>query len=383
MESNVAVFFGGQSCEHDISILTGIQVLHNLDPSHNIYPIYIHSGGIWYTGRRLWDISSYADFDPKRLKLKKVCVLPYDTRLFELRGRRLKPICEIDCAVLAMHGVNGEDGSLAGLLQLSGIPQTSTNVLGGALGMDKIAMKVFFEGLGLKVLPYTYFERRQYMYEQEKTLQSIEEALGYPVIVKPSMLGSSIGIKVCSSRQELIEGIETAIRFDRRVLVERAEEEFIEINCAAFKTCGAIRATECERPISWRHFLSFEDKYLGGEKGMASAGREFPADIDEEISDRIKEITKKIYRSLNLKGVVRADFIVSDDIYINEINTIPGSLSFYLWEHEGITFTKLLDMMIKEAREDHRDFKKCAYSFKSPALSLWSGGQKSPKLKKN
>ena len=145
--------------------------------------------------------------------------------------------------------------------------------------------------------------------------------------------------------------------------------------------CGAIRATECERPISWRHFLSFEDKYSAAKRAW-QRGQEFPQTLTRDIRQD-KGDHQKIYRSLNLKGVVRADFIVSDDIYINEINTIPGSLSFYLWEHEGITFTKLLDMMIKEAREDHRDFKKCAYSFKSPALSLWSGGQKSPKLTKN
>lgn len=382
MERNIAVFFGGQSCEHDISILTGIQVLHNLDASYNVYPVYIHDDGVWYTGKRLWDIGSYSGFDPKKLKLKKVCMLPYDNRLYEVKGKRLKLICETDCAVLAMHGLNGEDGSLAGLLQLSGIPQTSPAVLGGALGMDKIAMKVFFQGMGLKVLPYTWFERRQYMYEQDKVLQKVEDELGYPVIVKPSMLGSSIGINVCKNRGKLISGIETAIRFDRRVLVERAEQEFIEINCAAFKSCGSVRTTECERPISWKSFLSFEEKYLGGEKGWASAGREFPANIDAEISGRIKEITKEIYRALNLKGVIRADFIVSDDIYINEINTIPGSLSFYLWEHDGITFTRLLNMMIREAMEDQRDFKKCAYSFRSPALSVWSGSPKSPKFKK-
>lgn len=383
MESNIAVFFGGKSCEHDISVLTGIQVLNNLDQSYNVYPIYIHSDGQWFTGGGLLDIGSYLDFDPKRLRLKKVCVLPYENALYEVKGKRLKFICEIDCAVLAMHGLNGEDGSLAGLLQLCGIPQTSPNVLGGALGMDKIAMKVFFEGLGLRVLPYVWFERRRYMFEQEQTLNMTEEELGYPVIVKPSMLGSSIGINVCRDRGQLIDGIETAIRFDRRVLVERAEEDFIEINCSAFKSSGVIMATECERPVNWKSFLSFEDKYLSGEKGMASIDREFPANIDRDISDKIKDITKKIYQSLSLKGVVRADFIISDDIYINEINTIPGSLSFYLWEHEGITFSKLLNLMIREAKEDLRDFRKCSYSFGSQALRFHSKGTKAPKLKKD
>jgi D-alanine-D-alanine ligase len=368
MKQNIALFFGGVSCEHDISIITGIQVLNNLDEKYEVYPVYIHGDGVWYSGQKLKDIRIFDNFETYKNSLKKVCILPYSRNLYAHKKNKLRFLCTLDAAVLAMHGLNGEDGSIAGLMQLAGIPQTSCSVLGGSMGMDKIAMKIFFEGLKLNVLPYMYIDRREYMFDSLSTLRKIEETLSYPIIIKPSMLGSSIGINICNSRAELISGIEVAMRFDRRILFERAEKNFTEINCSAFKINGVIRTTECERPVSWTDYLKFEDKYLSGGKGMAGTNRIFPADIDKKTSDEIKETVIKIYRSLNLKGVIRADFIISDAVYINEINTIPGSLSYYLWEYEGIKFKNLLDIMIKEASEDIRDLNKCTLSFKSDVL---------------
>lgn len=376
MKSNIAVFFGGVSCEHDISIISGLQVINNIGSGYNVYPVYIHTDSIWYTGNILKDIEVYKDIDSIKNKLHKVCILPYCNGLYLHKKNKISLLCKIDCAIIAMHGLNGEDGSIAGLMQLSGIPYSCASVLGSSFGMDKIAMKIFFEGLGLKVIPYTYINRREYMYESLSTLLKIEEKLGYPIIVKPSMLGSSIGISKCIDRQELGEAIEVAMRFDRRILFERAEEKFTEINCSALKYNNVIRVTECEKPVNWKDYLKFEDKYLNDLKGMAGLKKVFPADIDKEISDKIKDITKKIYYSLNLKGVIRADFIVSDDIYINEINTIPGSLSYYLWDYEGISFEKLIDILIKEAQEDLRDLNKCTYSFKSDVLIQGTGKHK-------
>lgn len=370
MKNNIAVFFGGVSCEHDISILTGVQVLNNISDNYNVFPIYIHSDGIWYTGDILKDLSTYNNFENLKNGISKVCLLPYCRDLFKYKKNKIKPLCTLDTAVLAMHGLNGEDGSLAGLLQLCGIPQTGCAVLGSSLGMDKIATKIFLQGLGLKVLPYTYINRKDYMYQSLATLLKIEEEIGYPMIVKPSMLGSSIGISKCTCKKELTEAIETAMRFDRRILIERAETDFIEINCSALKCNNVIMTTQCERPVNWQEFLKFEDKYLNGDKGMADIKRIFPADIDKEKSDKIREMVTKIYECLNLKGIIRADFIVSDDIYINEINTIPGSLSYYLWDYEGINFEKLIDIIIREAGDDLRDLNKCTFSFKSDVLKF-------------
>lgn len=379
MKQNIAVFFGGVSCEHDISVITGIQVLNNLNVNYWVYPIYIHTDGIWYTGEKLKDLSVYANFKEYEKNLKRVCLLPYSKNLYCCKKNKLFSLCEIDAAVIAMHGLNGEDGSLAGLLQLCGVPQTACSVLGSSLGMDKIAMKIFFEGLNLKVLPYTFIERREYMYESMPTIKKIEDSIGYPLIVKPSMLGSSIGINICNDRDGLIAALEVAMRFDRRILFEKAVKDFTEINCSALKINNVIKTTECEKPVTWQEYLKFEDKYINDSKGMAGIKRIFPADIEKETSDKIKDVVSKIYHSLNLKGVIRADFILAEnEVYINEINTVPGSLSFYLWEYENIKFDKLLDILIKEAKDDTRDFNKCTFSFKSCVLEKTASEGKMP-----
>ena len=368
MKNNIALFFGGVSCEHDISILTGLQIWNNTSEKFDVFPIYIHNDGIWYFGKQLKNIDIYNNFEKYKSKLKQVCFLPYSQNLYYHKKNKIIPICKIDTAIIALHGLNGEDGSIAGLLQLSNIPQTACSLLGSSIGMDKIAMKIFFEGLSLKILPYTYITRKEYMFESLPTLLKIEKNIGYPVFVKPSMLGSSIGINKCNNRKELIEAIEIAIRFDRRILFEKAVDNFKEINCSAIKCNNVIKTSECEQPISWQNYLKFEDKYLNDTKSMAGVKRKFPADIDKKTSEKIKSIVKKVYSSLNLKGVIRVDFIISDDIYINEINTIPGSLSYYLWDYEGIKFNKLIDILISEAKEDLRDFNKCTFSFKSDVL---------------
>lgn len=368
---NIAVIFGGVSCEHDISVISGIQVINNFPKEHNLIPIYIHNDGIWYTGEALKNINSYKDFDNIKKRVKTVVLLSGGSALYSLKKNKLKYICQLDGAVLALHGLNGEDGSVQGLMQLCNIPQTSCGIAGSGIGMDKILSKIFFAGLGLDILPYTYITRKQYMFAPLDTLLKIEKELEYPVIVKPCMLGSSIGISKCASRGELAEAIEVAMRFDSRIIIEKAADDFIEINCSALKINGEIKTSECEKPVNWRDFLKFEDKYCGGSKGMADAKRIFPANIEKNVSDKIKEITALIYEKLDLKGVIRADYIVADKIYINEINTIPGSLCYYLWDYQGINFAKLIDIIINEASAKFREFNKCTFSFKSNVLNYY------------
>lgn len=367
---NIAVIFGGVSCEHDISIITALQIIKNIGEGYSVYPVYIHSDGLWYCGDALKNINTYKDFGRFSKKLPRAAILPCDNGLYYIKKNKLIFVCKIDAALLALHGLNGEDGSVAGLLQLAGIPQTACDIAGSAIGMDKIASKLIFKGLGLNVLPFTYIRRKDYMTAPLNTILNVENEIGYPVMVKPCMLGSSIGINKCACRAELAEAIEVAMRFDGRLIFEMAADDFTEINCSALKINGEIKTTECERPANWRNFLKFEDKYISGAKGMAGAQRVFPADIDKELSRKIKKITREIYAALNLKGIIRADFIVADKIYINEINTIPGSLSFYLWAHEGIKFGKLIDIIIDEARREHREYWKNTFSFKSGIIEL-------------
>lgn len=369
MKKNIAVFFGGVSCEHDISIITGVQAVNAIWDIYNVIPVFIDEQGAWYSGEKLRDISIYKDFPKEHKGINRVFLLNGSQTLFLLhKGKKAKPLYKIDAAVLAMHGLNGEDGSLYGLLQMNSIPVTSSGILGSAIGMDKISSKVFFNALGLNTIPYCHITRNEYMHSVSRTISYIENQIGYPVMVKPAMLGSSIGIAKCKNRAELLDGLEIAIRFDRRIICERAEENFIEINCSALKKDSGVMVSDCEQPVNWTEFLKFEDKYTESGKGMASIKRIFPAEIDIETEKEIKAAVKKIYQTLDLKGVIRADFIISDKVYINEINTIPGSLSYYLWENKDITASKLLKIMIEEAIEDFNDLMKCAFSFRSSVL---------------
>lgn len=376
---NIAVLFGGVSCEHDISIITALQILNNIK-GHNVYPVYIHTDGLWYCGNQLKDINIYKNFDGSKKGLNSAVILPCGKSLYFRKKNKLKEICRLDAAIIAMHGLNGEDGSIAGLLQLAGIPQTACGIAASGIGMDKIASKIFFKGLGLDILPYTYINRKDYMFAPLDTMLGIEKEIEYPVMVKPCMLGSSIGINKCENRQQLAEAIETAMRFDSRIIFEKAVSDFTEINCSALKVNDEIRVTECEKPVNWKNYLKFEDKYIGT-KGMAGIQRVFPADIDAALSQKIKQITAKIYSGLNLKGIIRADFIISNKIYINEINTVPGSLSYYLWDYEGIKFSELIDIIINEACRDFREFNKSTYSFKSNIFNIY--GSKGAKGVKN
>jgi len=366
MKKNIALFFGGVSCEHDISVITATQVNAAMPKSYDVYPVYIHTNGLLYHGNPVTDINFHKNPDISQKGIIEVCLIAGCKTLYKKVKNKLKPICGVDCAVLATHGGSGEDGSLQGYLKMCGIPFSSADVLGSSAGMDKIALKAFFKGMGLKVLPSLYFTKRDYIFNPAAFILRIERELGYPVIVKPSTLGSSIGISVCKNKEELDRAIDNALLFDRRILIERAEQNFIEINCSAMRIKGGIQTSECEQPVKWKDFLKFEDKYMSG--SMSDIKRIFPAEIDKETSDKIKNITKEIYKTLNLKGVIRADFIVSDDVYINEINTIPGSLSYYLWETEDLPFNMLIDNLIDDALRDFDEAKKLKTVFHSSVL---------------
>ena len=338
----VGIIFGGVTCEHDVSVVTGVQLAENIDKNkYEVFPIYIHTDGEWYVGKELLDIGIYKMFDEKKASLKKGVILPNKPEVMiegsGLLGRTT--YVTLDVAIPCMHGMNGEDGTLQGLLELSGIPYTSSGVLGASIGMDKIIMKNIFEANGLPVLPYVYFLRDEWNENQDNIISKIENKIEYPLFVKPSNLGSSIGISKAKDRDELMTAIEIAASYDERIIVEKAVEDIIEVNCSGLGRANDIRVSVCERPISWHEFLTFEEKYLGdakggkiggktsgglkGSKGMESMGRKVPADIPDEQTALIKDYTKKAFKILNAKGVVRIDFIIDNaegKVYKNEIN---------------------------------------------------------------
>ena len=405
MSLKVAVIYGSRTCEHDVSIVSALQAMDNLDKNeYEIVPVYIARDGQWYTGRLLRNITFYSAFKPE-LVTHVAPVMSEDGKLTLMPVTSIAPhgfkgmvkvlmsnmnlgedtVEKCDVVLPVMHGMNGEDGTLQGLLELFNVPYTSTGVLGSALGMDKIAMKQFFRGCGLPVVDGMWFARSEWNKNREEVLNRVESSCPYPVYVKPANLGSSIGISRATDRQSLIKAIETAVEYDRRILVERGIEKPVEINCSALRIKGEVRASLCEMPASWEEFLTFDDKYLRGSKsgkgqGMESLARKVPAPISDELTQRIQQMTTQVYNAMDCKGVVRIDYMLDGDgLYINEINIIPGSLAFYLWEPLGISFKEMLDCMIEDAFTAYAEKNRSVFSYDSSILRSVQGGLKGAK----
>ena len=330
---SVAVLFGGKSVEHDISILSGVMVLNSIDKTKfNPIPVYIDKTGEWFSGEKLFDLDEYKKLETK--KLKNVCIVQGQNALYYVKNKKLKKIDNIFCAVNCLHGERGEDGCLAGLLKMSNIPLTSSDVLPSAISMDKSFTKIALKGLGVPTLKSITVKSIK---EVEKVLKTFE----FPLIVKPSLLGSSIGITKATDKESLLVGINTALKYGDSAIIEPFLSDFTEINCAVYRDeNGIINISECERPIARDKILSFGDKYQDGK-------REFPAKIDGHIAIKIKNVSKKVYEGLNFDGVIRIDFfIVNNKIYVNEINSVPGSLSYYLFYDTMKGFSKMLTSLI-------------------------------------
>ncbi|GHU98284.1 D-alanine--D-alanine ligase [Clostridia bacterium] len=391
MKKNLVIFFGGRSCEHEISIITAQQAIANIDRGkYEIFPVYIAPDGVWRHGRGYDRLQSFASGAVP--KGAEVLLTPGSPVLYRrAKPGRIKPVICIHAALLCMHGLNGEDGALQGLLELSGVPYTSCNVQASGACMDKIVSKFLFKGLGLPVTEFAWFTAGEFERGPEACLDRAEKAAGYPCIVKPANLGSSIGISVCPDRSALRAAVATAAAFDRRVLVERGLTDFFELNCSALGIENDVKISECERPAAWHEFLTFEDKYMSGGKGDRSGGqngkenaagggkigmhglkRELPARIEPAVRDAVREATERVFRTLNAKGVVRVDFLVdkkTGTVYINEVNTIPGSLSFYFWEREGVEFPQLIDRLVYFAGCEHGLKAGLQYAYKTDVVS--------------
>lgn len=396
MKKKLAVIFGGRAAEHDVSIVTGIQLIENADKSkYEIIPVYITREGEWYTGEKLKSIEFIKKFDRNDKSITAaylspvpgigglVCMGP-SGGLFA----KAQKVIEVDVVIPAMHGLNGEDGTLQGLLELSDIPYASAGVLGSSAGMDKILMKSTFKGADIPVIESDYFTRDEWTKNQSEILSVLEKSLPYPMFVKPANLGSSIGISRANDREGLIKAIDIAGEYDRRIIVERAVTSIMEINCSCMGYGDAIAASVCEQPVSWKEFLTFDEKYLRSDssKGMQSLARKIPAPISKERTEEIQALSVKIFKLLDCKGVVRIDYIIDtaqDKLYANEINTIPGSFAFYLWEPLGVTFSALIDTLVNDAIKANQDKRKSTFAFDSDILKKVNiGGTKGSKSTK-
>ncbi len=393
-KKQLGVIFGSRSCEREVSIISALQMMRHADPEkYDVIPVYIDEHGSWYTGEKLKDIRTYQPFRPDQEGITKVFpdMTPGSGALLALeKGKgllgktQLKAVARADVFVLVMHGMNGEDGTVQGLLELANVPYTSCGVGASAVGMDKILMKQFFRGGNLPVLPSEWYTRSAFEKDPDTVMNGIEEKLGYPVYTKPANLGSSIGVERSENREELREHLALAFEFDRRVLVEKGLNKPIELNCSVLGYDDEVEASPIEMPISGEDFLTFGEKYLasGGSKGMASLHRVLPAPIEEPLRDRIQELRRTIFRMMDCKGVVRIDYMYDREgggLYITEINTIPGSLSFYLWESAGTPYRKLIDRLVALAEKANRDRNQTSYAYTSDILKGAVAGAKGAK----
>ena len=369
---SVLLMYGGKSCEHDISVITGKQAAANI--KKDFHEVFVSKEGKWLLADEMKNISDFSNAK-KISRLPQVILVAGEKKLFKLKGKKLLPFCEVDAALLCFHGENGEDGCVQGLLEMCEIPYTSCGVTSSALCMDKISAKAMLKGFDFPVVEGISLEKSFFEQNFRQCESEIRQKLGYPVIVKPSKLGSSIGISVCEDGNYFADAMKLALGFDDRVLVEKALTNFCDINVSVLKKNGEIFVSQAEKPASLKNFLTFDEKYLEGGKGMSGLKREFP--FENEKTEAIKDIAKKVYSSLNCFGVVRIDFLIDFDsgkIFVNEINTIPGSLSFYLWK-DVFGFGRLIDVLLDEAKKRTAEKQKLLRRFESSVLNGASGGK--------
>lgn len=389
MRTKVAVLFGGKSVEHEVSVISGIQAFCALDrEKYDPIPLYISKDNCFYTGAHMGQIESYRDLKQCLAQATRVLPVPGANGVDLIRFPQKKfgnPVVDtFEVAVPVVHGTNVEDGTLMGFLEMLGVPYTGCDVTSSALGMDKFAMKAVLQQAGIPVLPALCFTGRETATDIQSVMDRIENEIGYPVIVKPINLGSSVGITKASNRDKLAQALDTACGYAARILVEHAIEPLHEINCAVLGDIDHAVPSVCEEPLTGDEILSYTDKYVSGGKdggakssGMSSLKRRMPADISPEMTQTVQQMAVQTFRALDCCGVSRVDLlhdVTNGKLYVNEINTIPGSLAFYLFEAAGIPFAELLDKMIQLAFKRQRNRRTLTFSYDTNLLSQVSFG---------
>ena len=399
MRIKVGVIFGGETVEHEVSIISAIQAMNKINQEkYEVIPIYITKDREWYTGDMLKDIEVYQDFSLIKKYAKNV-VLYYKNGSYVLQKKSFPKtvVKEIDIAFPIVHGTNVEDGVLQGYLQSIGIPFVGGNVYASVVGQDKAFMKDIWAEAEIPMTKYVWFYDFDYKNNRDEIIKKVSK-LKYPVIVKPATTGSSVGISVCENEEKLIEGIDDAIQYDTKIVVEEVVQNLKEVNIAVMGNYEHQKVSEIEEVLSGNKFLTYADKYIGGgkgklkgaktstkfSKGMASTNRKLPAEISDKMRKEVEEIAVKAFKVLGSSGNCRIDLLIDDKagkVYINEINSIPGSLAFYLWDAKGIDFTDLLDEMITIGIKDYKKRISKTHSFESNILSGFAanGGVKGMK----
>lgn len=404
MKIKLGVIFGGESVEHEVSIISAVQAMNKIDSEkYEIIPIYIDKNRKWYTGDMLKDIEVYQDSNLIKRYAKEVILLEKNgSYVLQSRGFIPRVVKEVDIVFPIVHGTNVEDGVLQGYLTTLGIPFVGVDTYSGVVGQDKVYMKDIFVTNNLPVCKYVWFYDSEYQFDNKNILDKVTNTLNFPVIVKPATSGSSIGIKTANNVEELMTAIEFAINYDKKILVEEMVSNLKEVNISVLGSYDNYKVSAIEEVYSKSDLLTFEEKYIGNgkgkmgakkytpsvkSKGMASAQRKIPAEIESELKEKIEDIAKRAVRCLGSSGVVRIDFMINsltNELYINEVNSIPGSLAFYLWEPLGVSYTSLLDEIISIGIKDYKKRSTKTRIFESNILSGFTNftGSKGMKGKK-
>ena len=393
MKTNIAVFFGCRSVEHEVSIISAVQAMRAIDRTkYDVTPVYVAKDGTMYTGENLFEIENYRNLPELFKNAQRVTFIKENgavlMHILDRKHFKKTPDRAVDLAFPIVHGTNCEDGTMAGYFEFLGLPYISCDIISAAVGMDKAVFKDVLKSAGLPVLDCVKFRAREYTIDKDTVTDKIKSQIGFPLIVKPVNLGSSVGITKVNTENELDDAIRLGISFSDTILVEKAICNLREINCSVLGDGDECEASVCEEPFMNDEILSYEDKYLGGgksggaSKGMASLGRKIPADLPKEKSEEIRKLSCDIFKAIGASGVVRIDFLLdvdTDKVYANEINTIPGSLAFYLWDASGIKYTDLIDRLVEIAFRRQRNRDNLTFTIDTNILSGVSFGAKGSK----
>lgn len=379
-KSTVGVLFGGRSVEHDVSVVTGHQIMNAFDPErYEVVPIYIDREGRWFTGEPLREIKNFEN-EVASLSGVLPCLLSPSVQHHGLITNPTpsgflgkSQVRRLDVAFPAIHGSHGEDGTLQGLFELADIPYVGCGVLASAVANDKMLTKSVLRQAGVPVVDAIAFTRAEWLDHPDAIVARVTAALSYPLFVKPVTLGSSIGIGRANDETLLRALIDVAASLDRRLLVEGAVTECVEINCSVLGDDRGYHASVLEQPVSWEQFLTYEEKYLRGGEGMKSADRLIPAPLDDTLTRKIQEMAVQAFRAIDGRGITRIDFLVrpeNHEIFLNELNTLPGSLSFYLWEPSGIKPRELVHRLVELAQDAYAEKRRSTYNYQTNLIAL-------------
>lgn len=394
MKLNVGVFFGGETVEHEVSIISAHQAIEALDKEkYNVIPVYIAKNRKIYVGEELNDIANYKNINTLLEKLtqvtfviedNKVVIKPVKTGLFSK-----KELGTIDVAIPVMHGTNGEDGTIQGFFEMLKVPYAGCDLYGAAVGQDKVLQKHILKDNGLPITEWFWVYGSEIDDKKDEILEKVKK-IGYPVILKPARTGSSVGIAIAHDDEEYLECFEDARQYDEKVITEKVVKPMVELNCSVLGDGAKAEASVIEQvgSVSGDELLSYKDKYQGGGKGskgskvsgsksagMASTARIVPAPLSQEKTEEIQKLALETFKVLGSAGVCRIDFMLdknTDAVYVNEINTIPGSLAFYLWQEGGVSFTQLMDKLVELALDRERRRSRMTFSYDTNLLESFS-----------